>query len=392
VKRIAILGSTGSVGSQALEVIAAFPAQFEVTALAAGRNVRVLAAQIERFGPAVVSVAREEDRGALVELLRPAGPSPEILIGAEGVEAVAAGADAHLVLNAIVGVAGLRPTLAALRPGVTVAVANKEALVVGGALITRSAREIGAALVPVDSEHSAVFQLLRGQPRGHLRRLVLTGSGGPFRTAEDLEVVSREQALRHPTWRMGPKITIDSATLMNKGLEVIEARWLFDVDPERIDVLIHPQSVVHSLVELVDGTLLALLGITDMRPSIGYALAFPDRLPLGGPPLDLPPLDLVSLAQLTFEAPDLERFPCLALARRALAAGGTSPAILNAANEVAVEAFLSGRITLAQIPRLIERTMEDRPPGDDAGLDAITDADRQARLQAAARLDSGDLR
>ncbi len=342
-RRLAVLGSTGSVGEQALDVAGAFPQRFSVTALAAGRKVEKLAAQVRRFRPALVAVADADAARELGALL--GADAPPIATGAAGLEAVAT-ADADLVLSALVGAVGLAPTLAAIRAGRDVALANKEVLVMAGALVLREVRARGVRLLPVDSEHSAIFQALAGQRPEDVRRILLTASGGPFRqwTAERIARATVEEALAHPNWSMGPKITIDSATLMNKGLEVIEARWLFDATPDRIEVVVHPQSVVHSLVELVDGSVLAQLGVPDMRVPIAVALAWPERLPLlDGAPLAraLPALDLAATGRLDFEAPDRVRFPCLDLAFAALRADEAAPAVLNAANEVAVARFLA---------------------------------------------------
>ena len=389
-KRVAILGSTGSIGVSALDVVGAFPEQLEIVALAAGRNLERLTEQVARFRPRLVSVAEAALLPELEERLtavgvRARGGDAEVtlLAGAAGADAVATCDEADLVLTAMVGAIGLVPTLAAIRRGVEVALANKEPLVAAGELCTQLARQSGATLLPVDSEHNAIFQCLAGQPREALARVLLTCSGGPFRTGPaDLTTVTREQALKHPTWTMGPKITIDSATLMNKGLEVIEARWLFDLEPEQVDVVIHPQSVIHSLVELHDGSVLAQLGTPDMRVPIAYALGYPGRLPLTAPPLSLPRLDLSARAELTFEAPDRERFPALRLAFGALAAGGTAPAVLNAANEVAVELFLAGALRYVQIAELVERTLEAHETGAADALEPILEADRWARRRA----------
>jgi 1-deoxy-D-xylulose-5-phosphate reductoisomerase len=342
-KRLVVLGSTGSIGEQTLAVAAAFPERYRVVALAAGRNVEKLAEQVRRFRPELVSVADAAGAGALRERL--AGDAVEIAVGDEGLGAVARH-PCELVVAGLVGAFGLGPTLAAVACGRDVALANKEVLVMAGALVTREARRSGGRLLPVDSEHSAIFQALQGQRREDVSRLILTASGGPFRSwpAERIARARPEDALRHPNWEMGPKITIDSATLMNKGLEVIEARWLFDVGPERVDVVVHPESIVHSLVEFVDGQVLAQLGLPDMRAPIALALSYPERLPL-----ELPRLDLAAFGALHFEAPDRKRFPCLDLAFEALEGGEAAPAVLNAANEVAVEAFLTGRISFPAI-------------------------------------------
>jgi 1-deoxy-D-xylulose-5-phosphate reductoisomerase len=398
VKRLAILGSTGSIGEQTLSVAEAFPERFRVTALAAGRRVEKLAAQVRRLRPELVAVADAEAAGALRAAL--GADAPKIEWGEAGLEAVATH-DADLVVSALVGAVGLRPTLAAIRAGRDVALANKEVLVAAGALVLREVRAYGVRLLPVDSEHSAIFQVLAGQRRADLRRIVLTASGGPFRTwtAERIAAATIEQALAHPNWNMGPKITIDSATLMNKGLEVIEARWLFDVPAERIDVVVHPQSVVHSLVEMEDGSWLAQLGVPDMRGPIAVALAWPERLPLldaGGPLADLAQLDLAATGRLDFEAPDPVRFPCLGLAYAALAADEAAPAALNAANEVAVAAFLDGRITFPEIAATNAAVLEaHRARAGGAvlrDLGDVVEADAWARARARERLGAGGSR
>jgi len=376
-KGVAILGSTGSIGVNALEVVAAAPERFHVVALAAGHNVDRLAEQVRRHRPRLISVADEDHLRQLRRRLSGAPTDLELMCGAEGATAVASHEDASVVLCAMVGAIGLQPTLAALQRGKTVAVANKEPLVMAGQLCVEQARRHGAVLLPVDSEHSAIFQSLRGHRREEVHRLLLTGSGGPFRTVADLRQVTLEQALAHPTWSMGPKITIDSATLMNKGLEVIEARWLFDLEADQIEVLIHPQSVVHSLVEYVDGSVLAQLGTADMRIPIAYALAYPQRMPL-----QLPRLDLTQIGPLTFEAPDRGRFPCLSLAYQALASGPTHPAVLNAANEVAVAAFRQHRISFVQIPSVIERTLAAHQPPPECTLESLLAVDAWARQWA----------
>ncbi len=352
-KRLAILGSTGSIGQSALAVVAEHPQEFQVVGLAAGKNVGVLAAQIREFRPAWVSV---QDEAAARELRETLGGFPrlEILTGREGAMAVASAPEADLVVSAMVGAVGLEPTLAAVEAGKTVALANKETLVAAGPLVMAAVAARGATLIPVDSEHSAIFQALEGQRREAVRRLWLTASGGPFWTwpAEKLAAATPAQALKHPNWAMGAKITIDSATMMNKALEVIEAGILFGLPVSRVEVFIHPQSIIHSLVEFVDGSVLAQLGWPDMRLPIAYALTYPRRLPLQGEPLDLG-----KVAQLTFERPDLERFPSLRLGYQAAEIGGTMPAVLNAANEMAVAAFLDGRLSFPGIPRVVEETM-----------------------------------
>lgn len=347
-KRVALLGSTGSVGTQTLAVVAEHPERYFVSALAAGRNVELLAEQVRRFRPERVSLAEAAGAEKLARLLDRSGvPLPEIGVGSEGLLAVATHA-ADLVVAGLVGAVGLRPTLAAIQAGRDIALANKEVMVMAGALVLRELRAHGARLLPVDSEHSALFQCLSGQRREDVARLQLTCSGGPFRSwdASLIEAATVKEALDHPNWEMGPKITVDSASLMNKGLEVIEARWLFDLPPERIDVVVHPQSIVHSLVEFVDGSVLAQLGMPDMRVPIAVALAWPERLPLR-----TPRLELGQVGRLDFEAPDRKRFPCLDLAYEALAADEAAPAVLNAANEVAVAAFLAGAIGFGWIAR-----------------------------------------
>jgi 1-deoxy-D-xylulose-5-phosphate reductoisomerase len=378
---IAILGSTGSIGCNTLRVIDAFADDFQVVALAAGRNVRELAEQTARYQPELVSVENAECADELrAELRRLNVAAPRIMYGEAGLVEVATHEGADCVVSATVGAVGFVPTLSALEAGKRVALANKETLVIAGELMTRAAQASGAELLPVDSEHNALHQCLRGERREEVRRLVLTASGGPFRTKtrREMEDASVAEAMRHPTWSMGAKITIDCATLMNKGLEVIEARWLFGFEADRIDVLVHPESVVHSMIELVDGSVIAQLGVTDMRHAIQYALTFPERRPC-----QLPPLDLTQMSALHFDVPDTERFPCLALAYRALRAGGTMPAALNAANEVAVGAFLEERIRLTDIPRVIESVLdahETRPVTD---LDTVLETDAAARRSAA---------
>jgi 1-deoxy-D-xylulose-5-phosphate reductoisomerase len=376
-KKVAIAGSTGSIGVSALEVIASHPERLSPVALAAGRNMRLLAEQVRRFRPRLVSVGGEKARQELRELL--GGEGPDVMTGVEGAEAVATYPDAEIFLSAIVGAAGVRPTYSAVAAGKQVALANKESLVVAGEPIMAEAARCQVEILPVDSEHNALHQCLRGGKRSEVRRLILTASGGPFREtpAEEMTRLTPEQALKHPTWEMGRKITIDSATLMNKGLEVIEARWLFGLAGDRISVVIHPQSTVHSLVEFTDGSVLAQLGVTDMRLPIRYALSYPERWE--GPE---PALDLARAGRLDFEEVDRNRFPCLDLGYRALREGGTAPAVLNAANEVAVESFLEGKIRFTSVPELIERTLDrsDSSPG--GSLEEFLEADRWARSAA----------
>jgi len=354
-RRLAILGSTGSIGVQALDVVARFPDRFQVVALAAGRNVERLVEQVRRFQPKLVAAADPAAADRLRSLL-PAGV--EVLGGDDGVVTAATLPEVDFVLAAIAGGVGLRSTAAAVAAGKDVGLANKESMVLAGELVMRLAAERGGAILPVDSEHSAIHQSLLGHNQSEVRRLILTASGGPLRVAAaaDLAGVTPERALKHPNWSMGDKITIDSATLMNKGLEVIEARWLFDVEPARIDILVHPESIVHSMVEYIDGSVVAQLGISDMRGPISYALGHPERLPL-----DLPALDLARLGALSFEAPDPVRFPAYRLAYRALELGGTAPAALSGADEAAVAAFLEKRCSFTDIARLCAEVLEAHP-------------------------------
>ncbi|MFZ5861329.1 MAG: 1-deoxy-D-xylulose-5-phosphate reductoisomerase [Nitrospirota bacterium] len=381
-KRLIILGATGSIGRAALDVAAAFPQEFEVAALSAGRGGDAFERQIKAVKPKLASVASPIEAARLRE--RCAGVPTEIIGGPDAAADVAGGADGDLVVSAIVGAAGLLPTLAAIRAGKTVALANKETMVMAGALVTAEVARRGAVILPVDSEHSAIFQALAGQRGQDVRRLILTASGGPFWDApsDRLARVTREDALRHPNWSMGPKITIDSATLMNKGLEVIEAHWLFGIPTERIDVVIHRQSVVHSMVEFCDGSVLAQMGVADMRGPIAYAMSHPRRLPL-----PMAPLDVVGRGALTFEAPDTSRFPCLEYGYAALRAGGTVPAALNAANEEAVGAFLDGRVGFLAIAETIERVLHETKAGTASTVDDILGADAAARRAARRFLD-----
>lgn len=384
-KQIAILGSTGSIGCNTLRVVESLNGAFGVAALGAGSNVELLAEQIVRHQPRLVSVSDEASAEKLRYELNQRNVTrlPEIGIGVDGLIAVATCEEADIVVGAVVGALGLLPTYRALELGKRVALANKETLVVAGELMTKAAAQSGAELLPVDSEHNALHQCLRGEKREELKRLILTASGGPFRTASQAEIenATRAQALKHPTWQMGAKITIDSATLMNKGLEVIEARWLFHCTADEIDIVVHPQSVVHSLVEMIDGSLIAQLGVTDMRHAIQYALTYPARQPM-----DLPPLDLTALSKLEFFAPDTARFPCVRLAYQALRAGGTLPAVLNAANEIAVAAFLDERIRFGDIPRLIEAACEAHPVRPAVDLETVLAADQWARAWVTQRI------
>ncbi len=381
-KKLVILGSTGSIGTSCLDVVRHFKDQFDIIGLAAGKNISLLAEQISEFHPRVVTVINKDLADELLDLI--GDVDIEVRYGKEGYIDLASMDDADLVVSALVGAAGLIPTLAALNAGKDVALANKESLVAAGKLVTETARINKAKIIPVDSEHSAIFQCLQGQDASVLKRLVLTASGGPFRNfpRSDFKDVTPEQAIKHPNWNMGAKISVDSATLMNKGLEVIEARWLFGVDFDRIDVLVHPQSVVHSMIEFIDGSILAQLGIADMRIPIAYALVWPKRLDL-----DLPVLDLVSASPLTFEPPPIEKFPCLNLAYEAGKAGGVMPCVLNAANEVAVEAFINGRIRFDQISFIIEEVLSSFGSAPLSTLDDVINADGRARLLAQALVD-----
>ncbi len=384
-KAISILGSTGSIGCNTLKVVEHLTGEFRVIALGAGRNMEKLAAQIAQFQPELVAV---ETEACAEDLLRRISNSksqiPKIEIGEAGLISVATHEQAEIVVSATVGAVGFVPTLRALENGKRVALANKETLVMAGELMTEAARKSGAEILPVDSEHNAIHQCLRGESRDEIKRLILTASGGPFRqkSKQEIENATVEEALNHPTWAMGDKITIDCATLMNKGLEVIEARWLFDFPADKIAVVVHPQSVVHSMVEMVDGSIIAQMGVTDMRHAIQYALTFPKRQ--AG---ELPPLDFAKLAQLSFEEPDLEKFPCLALAFRALKIGGTMPAALNAANEIAVAAFLEDKIRLSDIPKIIESVMNEHESKPAASLEIVLETDARARKQAIMKLE-----
>jgi 1-deoxy-D-xylulose-5-phosphate reductoisomerase len=369
-RRVVILGSTGSIGESALKVARDIPERMEIVGLGAGRNVARLAEQVAEFRPRLASLAEKTDAPIGCELLH----------GEEGLCELARMPEADLVLISIVGTAGLRPALAAIEAGKDIAVASKEILVMAGEAVMTAAREHGVQVLPVDSEHNAIFQCLEGHSSEQVRRIILTASGGPFRTwpAADLENVTREQALKHPTWTMGAKITIDSATLFNKGLEMIEARWLFDVEMARVDVVVHPQSIVHSMVEFVDNSVLAQLSATDMCFPIQYAVTWPERVPNR-----LPPLEFAKLGQLTFEEPRRDVFPALDLARYAGTEGGTLPAVLNAANEVAVARFLAGGCRFPAIWKTVTRVMEDHATIRSPELAAILDADAWARRRAA---------
>ncbi len=381
-KGISLLGSTGSIGTNVLDIVRKYPQKYRIVALAAGRNVQLLAEQVVEFEPELVSVVDEKSARQLQGLL-PRRYSSRISYGTEGMELVATAEGSHITISAIVGAAGLLPTLAAIQAGKDIGLANKETLVMAGKLVMDAVREKGVQLLPIDSEHSAIFQALEAGRRADLRRIILTASGGPFygTSRDQLQKVTSAQALAHPNWDMGPKISIDSATLMNKGLEVIEARWLFDVGADAIEVTVHPQSIVHSLVEYLDGSVIAQLGVPDMRIPIAYALSYPERMNLG-----LSSLDLFTCGELEFFKPDRTCFPALQLAFDALEAGGTMPAVLNAANEIAVEAFLQGRIGFLQIAETVAQTLERVPRGDEDSLAAILEADTIARGEAARRI------
>jgi 1-deoxy-D-xylulose-5-phosphate reductoisomerase len=379
--KLVILGATGSIGVNTLDVVARHPERFEVVALTGHRQVEALAAQCRQFRPAYAVVAGAAEAGRLAGLIRDAGLRTEVLHGAEALVQVASLPEVDAVMAAIVGAAGLPPTLAAARAGKRVLLANKEALVMAGAVFMAEVRRAGALLLPIDSEHNAVFQSMPhgyagDMPRGGIRRILLTASGGPFRTTplDRLTTVTPEQAVAHPKWSMGRKISVDSATMMNKGLEVIEAHWLFNAPAHRIEVVIHPQSVIHSLVDYEDGSVLAQLGNPDMRTPIAHAMAWPERIDSG-----VAALDLFAIAQLDFERPDLARFPCLDLAYRALRAEGNAAAVLNAANEVAVAAFLDRRLSFLGIADLIAATLDSVPQAAVPDLAAVLEADRQGR-------------
>ena len=385
-KGVAILGSTGSIGCNSLRVIESLGEErFRVVALGAGSNVEKLADQIAAHLPEVVSVDSESAAHDLRALLFERNVDlPRIVVGTDGLVEVATHEQAECVISATVGAVGFLPTLRALECGKRVALANKETLVMAGELMTRAAKDSGAELLPVDSEHNALHQCLRGQRREEVRRIVLTASGGPFRTKNKAEMkkATVAEAMRHPTWSMGAKITIDSATLMNKGLEVIEAHWLFGFGPEDIGILVHPESVMHSMIEMVDGSVIAQMGVTDMRHAIQYALTYPERHAC-----ELPALDLTAVSALHFEAPDLERFPCIGLAYRALETGGTLPAAMNAANEEAVNAFIDGRLGLTEIPQIIEAVMDRHANEPVRDIETVLAADQAARMIAVAEIE-----
>jgi 1-deoxy-D-xylulose-5-phosphate reductoisomerase len=383
-KRLAVVGSTGSIGQNTLRVVKHLPDRFIIFALAANSTVDKLAEQTAAFHPAVVAISNgvgvDEFRRRCRDLKI---PMPEVVTGDSGLRQITSASEVDIVVSAAVGAAGLRPTYSAVAAGKIVALANKESMVIGGELLRRTVETSGASLIPVDSEHCAIDQCLRSGQRGEVRRLILTASGGPFRETpmEQFGTITPEQALKHPTWQMGKRITLDSATLMNKGLEVIEARWLFDVPEDKIDIMVHPQSIVHSMVEFVDGSIVAQLGTADMRQPIQYALTYPERL---SSPLE--PLDWTAMQRLDFAPPDRKKFPCIGLAYQAIRMGGTAPAVLNAADEVAVEAFLDRRIPFSDIPKIIAAALEAHHVQPADGVEAILEADAWARQRVRERL------
>jgi 1-deoxy-D-xylulose-5-phosphate reductoisomerase len=374
-KNLCVLGSTGSIGISALEVVRSHPDKYRVVGLAAGKNVGLLMRQIDEFQPKAVAVFGEDLARELSSRLS-AVERPQILFGQQGYVNLATTDEVDMVISAIMGAAGLRPTYSAIRAGKDVALANKETMVMAGALVMAESKTRGISLLPIDSEHSAILQSLQGHRREDVRRVILTASGGPFKdfTVERLREVTRDQALRHPNWDMGSKITIDSATLMNKGLEVIEAKWLFDLSMDQITILIHPQSIVHSMVEYLDGSIIAQLGIPDMTVPISYALSYPEHLEN-----QLRPLELEKIGTLHFEEPDMEKFKGLALALKAAEIGDSMPTVLNGANEIAVHCFLEEKIAFLDIPEIIERTMEAHEVRTVADLDDVLEVDKWAR-------------
>ncbi len=375
-KNIAILGATGSIGRSSLEVIKNLPDQFRVTYLTANKNIDLLQKQIEQFRPRGVVVLDSCNASVLRKVL---GGRTEVLAGKEGLMEVVKRDDVDTVISSLVGFAGLRPTIEAIRHRKTIALANKETLVVAGELVTALVKEYGVQLIPIDSEHSAIMQCLVGEDVSHIAKLILTASGGPFlnKPLKEFDSITVEQALNHPNWSMGRKITIDSATLMNKGLEVIEAHWLFNLPSERIEVVIHPQSIIHSMVEFIDGSLKAQLGLPDMKIPIQYALTYPKRLAMNGKRVSFP-----KLSSMTFFEPDRGKFRCLQIAFDVLSLGGTAPAAMNAANEVAVEAFLGGKMSFGKIPDLIEKTVTSHKTVSSPDLEDIIEADASSRKYA----------
>ena len=382
-KKIAVLGSTGSIGRKSLRVIELNPDKYKVVALTAGRNIDLLLQQIEKFHPEAVAMLDGDLAGRLKSRLNSTGP--KVYFGEDGFVRLVTMDSVDMVISALTGAAGLVPTYSAIEAGKDIALANKETMVMAGPLVMHQAKGRGVSIIPIDSEHSAILQSLQGHPREDLNRVILTASGGPFKacTLEEMKGVTPEQALKHPNWAMGRKISIDSATLMNKGLEIIEAKWLFDLSIDQINIVIHPQSIIHSMVEYRDGSIMAQMGIPDMIIPISYALSFPRHLPT-----PLPRLSLEKIRALSFEKPDLTRFSCLSLAFRALETGDSMPAVLNGANEIAVESFLQRRIGFLQIPELIERTMEAHQTFSLDTIEKVIEADGWARDKARAMLES----
>ena len=376
-KKIAILGSTGSIGVTALKVIKQNLDKYKVVGLTAGRNIELLLKQVLEFKPKAISVLREEDANKLRYMLR--DKDIEVCFGEEGFVRVATLKDVDIVISSIMGAAGLVPTFSAIRAGKDIALANKETMVMAGPIVVEEVKKRNISIIPVDSEHSAIFQSIQGHPKDDIKRIILTASGGPFRnlSLEEMKNVTPEQALKHPTWTMGKKITIDSATMMNKGLEVIEAHWLFDIPVEKIDILVHPQSIVHSMVEYKDGAIIAQLGIPDMAIPISYALSYPHHIKN-----NLPPLELDKIGVLSFERPDLNKFRCIKLAYEAIKIGGSMPAVMNGANEVAVDAFLKKEIGFLDIPVIIEKVMAVHEPYSITNIASVMEADRWARQKA----------
>ncbi len=389
VKKISLLGASGSIGGSTLDIVARFPERYEIVALGGGRNLEILARLAEKFRPGLVAVQEPEGALELSRRLKRRGLNIPVLAGSEGALAVATCPEADLLVAAMVGAVGLEPACAALGAGKDVALANKESMVMAGRLLNRLAAENGARILPLDSEHSAIWQALNGEGRGGVEKLILTASGGPFRefSLRQMAGVTPEQALKHPRWKMGPKITIDSATMMNKALEIIEARWLFEIPADRIEVLVHPQSIVHSLVEYVDGSVLAQLGLPDMRLPIAYALGAPERLHL-----DLPKLNLAEIGRLEFFSADDERFPALALVRRALEMGDSGAIAFNAANEVAVERFRAHEIGFLEIAATVAAVLDETPAREFESLEEILEYDRLVRERLTREGRSGTVR
>lgn len=381
-KKIAILGSTGSIGVNALRVIQANPEKYQVTALAAGKNIRLLLEQIKRFRPLAVAVMEETAANELKAQLTNSG-RPEIFFGTEGFIRLATMTEVDTIISAMAGAAGLLPTYSGIKAGRNIALANKETMVMAGSLVMAEARKHGVSILPIDSEHSAILQSLQGHPREDLRRVILTASGGPFRdlSLEEMSKVTPAQALNHPNWNMGPKVSIDSSTMMNKGLEAIEAKWLFDLKMDQISILIHSQSIVHSMVEYKDGSIISQMGVPDMIIPISFALSFPHHLKTR-----VPPLELEKIGILSFEKPDMKRFRCLDLALKAAEIGGSMPAVLNGANEIAVESFLKGNIGFLDIPDLIEKTMASHKSHPIDSIETVMEVDRWARDMARSKL------